>query len=126
MIQVRFPKVKHPIAYYTSAIVSGLVLGLVLLMLTACGSGTSQGVNAATPTSQAPAASVIADDMKCENITAQEPSLYAVDEVTATCNGQDVTIVTFQTNAARDMWVKVAQTFGPVDTIGDRYAVSPV
>jgi hypothetical protein len=86
-----------------------MIAGMATVAITGCGGSASNTPNTA---SQPPMASVIADQLGCTDVQAMDPTLYAYDEVTATCNGHNgVDIATFRTNQLRDNWIKVANQF---------------
>lgn len=92
----------------------------VTAVLAACGSSSASTGTGTAP----PAASVIADQLGATGVQAQDPTLYAYDEVTATLHGKPVDIATFRTNELRDKWIQAAQQFTGIESKGDRYAVA--
>jgi hypothetical protein len=68
---------------------------------------------------------VIADQRGCDDVTAIDPTLYAYDEVTATCTGLgQVDIATFKTDALRDKWIKIAEQFSTIEDSGHLYVIA--
>lgn len=92
---------------------------LVALTIAGCGGGGKSGSSGGTVN---PAD--IAAKAGCTGYSSSSGELYVKEGGDCDLNGQTINVKTFQDTAARDNWLKIAQSFGGVFGEGDRWVIS--
>jgi hypothetical protein len=77
-----------------------------------------------TPAASAPSARAIAEQIGATDVQPSDPTLYASEEVTAVWHGRDVSIATFASTRLKENWVKIAEQFTPIMTVGPQFAIA--
>ena len=98
------------------------VLVASAIVLSACGSGGS----GAQPTAAALADRLSASNIGCSGFSLETEQRELGAREQGYCdlaNGENVTILTYNTNSARDTANKIAKEFGGIAAVGDRWVI---
>lgn len=90
------------------------LLPTLLLTLTACGGGGSEGYESAA---------ALADAIGCQGFKDTTEEMFTDEGGSCTVDGEEVSIYTFTDNETRDSYLEVAEGFGGRYLVGDGWLV---